>query len=207
MGSQYDIYNKPDFITDPAFGRPIGYFISRLVSTITSDGYGLIDLASYLDDILEAALTPQNIFVSIIEGLAERANLKDSDSIVLPGNKKITIEVLKQRFERLGDIYSLKELISDLYQRRYLNGPADRLCKRYDFKVVVFGHTHNAMLDKDWFLTKDRIYANTACWCKPKHAHSVEVDKNPDGSNKMCVYLHEVNNKGVSTIIANEDIE
>ena len=205
-GSQYDIYNKPDYVTDPAFGRPIGYFISRLVSTIGSDGFGLIDLADYLDDILEAALTPQNIFASIIEGLAERANLKETDGIVLPGQKKISIQALKERFQKLSEVYSINELISDLYQRRYLNGPADRLCKRYEFQVVVFGHTHNAMLDKDWFLTADRIYANSGCWCKP-NAHSVEVDKSQDTKKqKTRVRLHKVNLKGESSVIADEEI-
>lgn len=205
-GSQYDIYNKPDYVTDPAFGRPIGYFISRLVSTIGADGYGLIDLADYLDDILEAALSSQNIFASIIEGLAERASMKEADRIVLPQQKGISIAELKERFERLSDVYTLNELISDLYQRRYLNGPADRLCKRYDFNVVVFGHTHNAMLDKDWFLTADRIYANTGCWCK-KHAHSVEVDKSQDQNQKTRVRLHKVSLDGSSTVIADEEIE
>jgi UDP-2,3-diacylglucosamine pyrophosphatase LpxH len=204
-GSQYDIYNKPDFVTDPAFGRPIGYFISRLVSTIGTDGYGLIDLPDYLDDILEAALTSQNIFSSIIEGLAEKAKMKETDNIVLPQQKKISIEDLKKRFERLSEVYSLNELINDLYQRRYLNGPADRLCKRFDFNVVIFGHTHNAMLDKDWFLTDDRIYANTGCWCK-KNAHSVEVDKSQDTKKKTRVRLHKVNPDGASSVIAEEEI-
>lgn len=101
--------------------------------------------------------------------------MKGTDSIVLPQQKKISIQALKQRFERLSDVYNLNELINDLYQRRYLNGPAERLCKRFNFNVVIFGHTHNAMLDKDWFFTEDRIYANTGCWCKP-NAHCVEVD-------------------------------
>jgi len=194
-GHQYDIYSKPDFITDPAFGRPIGYFISRLAASMKSSGYGIIDLASYIDDILEAALTTQNIFSSIIEGLAERANMKETDNIVMPGQKKITIADLKLRFEKLNDIYTLNELISDLYQRRYLNGPADRLCSKHDLNVVIFGHTHNAMIDKDWFLTEDRIYANTGSWCKD-NAYSVEVDKSQDPKRPTFVRLHKVDMDG-----------
>jgi UDP-2,3-diacylglucosamine pyrophosphatase LpxH len=205
-GSRYDIYNKPDFVTDPAYGRPIGYFISRLVSSIGTEGYGIIDLADYLDDILEAALTDQNIFSSIIEGLAERAGMKETDSVVLPQRKKITIEALKQRFEALSNVYSHTEMISDLYQRRYLHGPADRLCKKYDFNVVVFGHTHNALLDKDWFLKEDRIYANTGCWCK-RNAHSVEVDKSQDPKKKTWVRLHKVAPDGKSKVIAEEEVD
>ncbi len=193
-GNQYDIYNKPDYITDPAYGRPIGYFISRLVTSINSGGFGLLDLPTYLDDLLEAALTSQNIFSSIIEGLAERAGMHDKDSIKMPDQKKVSIGSLKERYEKLSEIYSLSELISDLYQRRYLNGPADRLCQKYDFKVVVFGHTHNAMIDKDFFLVEDRIYANTGSWCK-NNAYCVEIDKS-DASNTTQVFLHKIDKKG-----------
>jgi UDP-2,3-diacylglucosamine pyrophosphatase LpxH len=193
-GHQYDIYNKPDFVTDPAYGRPIGYYISRLVASINSGGFGLLDLPTYLDDVLEAALTPQNIFGSIIEGLAERAGLKDKDTIMMPDQKKISIESLKERYQKLSEIYSPSELISDLYHRRYLNGPADRLCQKYDFKVVVFGHTHNGMIDKDFFLVEDRIYANTGSWCK-ENAYCVEIDKS-DSSKTVQVFLHKIDKKG-----------
>jgi UDP-2,3-diacylglucosamine pyrophosphatase LpxH len=193
-GHRFDIYNKPDFVTDPAFGRPIGYYISRLVTSANGGGYGILDLASYLDDIIEAALTSQNIFSSIIEGLAEQAGLSDKGKIRMPGGKSITVGELKERYERLSGVYSQTELISDLYQRRYLNGPADRLCGKNDFQVVVFGHTHNAMLDKDFFLVEDRIYANTGSWCK-EHAYCVEIDKGPS-SLPTKVMLHKVTGKG-----------
>ena len=204
-GNQYDIYNKPDYITDPAYGRPIGYFISRLVTSINSGGLGLLDLPTYLDDVLEAALTSQNIFSSIIEGLAERAGLKDKDTIKMPDQKKVSIESLKERYEKLGEIYSLSELISDLYQRRYLNGPADRLCQKFDFKVVVFGHTHNAMIDKDFFLVEDRIYANTGSWCK-NNAYCVEIDKS-DSFKSTKVFLHKVDNKGKISDTQKKEVE
>ena len=205
-GHNYDIYNKPDFVTDPAFGRPIGYFISRLAASIDSDDYGIIDLAGYLDDILEAAVTSQNIFSSIIEALAERAKMNDDDKIHMPQQQKISIGSLKDRFKRLSDVYNQNDLISDLYERRYLNGPADRLCKRYDYDVVVFGHTHNAMIDKDWFFTEDRIYANCGSWCKD-NAYSVEIDKSQDPQKPTKVVLHKVDKKGKSIIFKQEEIK
>lgn len=204
-GHHYDIFNKPDFATDPAFGRPIGYFISRLVASIDSSGYGIIDLAGYLDDILEAALTSQNIFSSIIEGLAERANMNDDSKISMPQQRKVTVAGLKERYERLGEVYNVNELISDLYERRYLNGPADRLCKRNDYNVVVFGHTHNALIDKDWIFVDDRIYANTGCWCK-ENAYSVEIDKSQDPQKTSTVSLHKVDKKGKSAVVGKEKI-
>ena len=98
------------------------------------------------------------------------------DEVLLPGDNRISINQLKERYQKLGEVYNLSELISDLYERRYLNGPADRLCQQNDYRVVVFGHTHNALIDMDFFLVKDRIYANTGCFCKDK-AYCVEIDK------------------------------
>lgn len=194
-GHRFDIYNKPDYFTDPAYGRPIGYFISRLVSSFDDGGLGILDLPGFLDDVLEAAFTSQNIFSSIIEGLAEKAEMKDSDQVRMADQKKVSIGELKDRYDKLSEIYNINELINDLYQRRYLNGPADRICQKYDFNVVVFGHTHNALIDKDFFLVEDRIYANTGSWCKNK-AYCVEIDKNPDSSNSIKVYLHKIDKQG-----------
>ena len=194
-GNRFDIYNKPDFITDPAYGRPIGYYISRLVASAGGREIGILDLPNFIDDIIEAAVTEQNIFSSIIEGLSERANMGDKDSIRMPNNKEITIAELKERYERLSYVYNKRELIVDLYQRRYLNGPADRLCQKYDFNVVVFGHTHNAMIDKDYFLVEDRIYANTGSWCKD-NAYCVEIDKSPRPGRPVKVNLYTVNPDG-----------
>lgn len=194
-GHHFDLYNKPDFVTDPAYGRPIGYFISRLAASINGKDFGILDLPSYLDDIIEAALTPQNIFNAIIEGLAEKAGMRDRDEIKLPNRQAVSIGALKDRFERLSGVYSKTELINDLYQRRYLHGPADRLCRQQDFNVVVFGHTHNALIDKDFFLIEDRIYANTGSWAKD-HAYCVEIDKSQDPASPTKVHLHSVKMDG-----------
>ena len=119
----------------------------------------------------------------------------DEDSIQMPNNKEITIGKLKERYDRLSDVYNKRELIVDLYQRRYLNGPADRLCQKFDFNIIVFGHTHNAMIDKDYFLVEDRIYANTGSWCKD-NAYCIEIDKNPRSSQPVKVNLYRVRDDG-----------
>jgi len=194
-GNEYDLFNKLDYRTDPAFGMPIGYFISRLIASTRGSGYGIIELPRYVDDILEAAISSQNLYTSIIEGLAERAGLGDNDELEMPTGRSLRIIEIKERYNRLDQIYSKFELLNNLYDRRYLNGSADRLCKNFDFNVVVFGHTHKAMLDKDFFLVEDRIYANTGSWCK-ENAYFVEVDKNPDPSLPTYVYLHKVKKNG-----------
>jgi len=205
-GHQYDIYNKPDYFCDPAFGRPIGYFITRLMTSAGQVQFNLLDLPGVIDDILEAALTSQTIFASIIEALAERAGMTGDDEVLLPGDKRISINQLKDRYQKLGEVYNLSELISDLYERRYLHGPADRLCQQHDYHVVVFGHTHNALIDKDFFLVKDRIYANTGCFCKDK-AYCVEIDKGTDPKKPIKVSLNQVESDGGMNLIEAQEIK
>jgi len=205
-GHQYDIYNKPDYFCDPAFGRPIGYFITRLMTSAGQVQFNLLDLPGVIDDILEAALSSQTIFASIIEALAERAGMTGDDEVLLPGDNRISINQLKERYQKLGEVYNLSELISDLYERRYLHGPADRLCQQHDYRVVVFGHTHNALIDKDFFLVKDRIYANTGCFCK-NNAYCVEIDKSTVPGQPIVVRLNKVKSNGELEEVRTERID
>ena len=48
-------------------------------------------ITTYFDDLLEAVFTPQNLFSSMIEGLAEKAGLSDTEEIVLSDTKTISI--------------------------------------------------------------------------------------------------------------------
>lgn len=171
-----DIFNKPDYFCDPAFGRPIGYVISRLVSSFSTSGYSLFDLPTYLDDIAEAVVTDQNIYETIIEGLAERAGMAEDDMIKMPYGNDLSIKEAKARYRKLEKKYSLSEFVRELWDRSSLGWHADRLCSKNDINVVIFGHSHKALIDKDFFLVKDRIYANTGSWCK-KNAYCVMVEK------------------------------
>jgi UDP-2,3-diacylglucosamine pyrophosphatase LpxH len=172
-----DIFNKPDYFCDPAFGRPIGYIISRLVTSFSTSGYSLFDLPTYIDDIVEAAVTKQNIYESIIEGLAERAEMDDDSVIKMPHKKELSIREAKSRYRKLEEKYGFSEFIRELWDRSSLGWHADRMCQKNDINIVIFGHSHKALIDKDFFLVKDRIYANTGTWCK-KNAYCVKVEKN-----------------------------
>jgi UDP-2,3-diacylglucosamine pyrophosphatase LpxH len=191
-GNRFDeIFNAKDYFCDPAFGRPIGYIISRLVSSFTNSGYSLIDLPTYLDDIVEAAGPDQNIFETIIEGLAERADMDDNDVIKMPLGKTQSIKEAKSRYGKLEEKYGFSDFIRELWDRSALGWHADRMCHQDDVNVVIFGHSHKAMIDKDFFLVKDRIYANTGCWCKP-NAYCVSVEK----TKSLKVNLLKIDSKG-----------
>jgi UDP-2,3-diacylglucosamine pyrophosphatase LpxH len=228
-GNRFDIFNKPDYITDPAYGTPVGYFIRRLIASAGGREIDILDLSGSIDDIIEAAVTEQNIFSSIIEGLAERINMGDADSILMPNGKQIAIGELKERYKKLSGVYNKRELIADLSQRMYLNESADHLCQKYDFNgdsddvtveskngdhinhfklainIVVFGHTLNAMVDKDFYLVENRIYANTGSWCKDK-AYCVEIDKSARTSGQVRVNLYSVTDDGALKKEASEKV-
>ena len=88
--------------------------------------------------------------------------------------------------------YSFSEFVRELWDRASLGWQADRLCSQSDVNIVIFGHSHKAVLDKDFFLVKDRIYANSGAWCKP-NAYCVMVDKQ---KKTIKVSLWKVGPKG-----------
>jgi hypothetical protein len=62
----------------------------------------------------------------------------------------------------------------------------DRLSRQHGHKVVVFGHTHVGKIDKDSLFVKDRVYANSGCWCG-KEAHCVVVEPGDDGQTAVSL--------------------
>lgn len=192
-GHLHTLFNVMDYRSDPAFGRPIGYFISRLVASI--GGHGIADVLRHLDDILEAVFTPQTLASSIIEALAERAGMKGDAKIIMPkGESPISIDEVKDKYKDLNSHFGFFEAAERVSRDiGGLGGAADKLSKKMAYNVVLFGHTHKAMLDKDWVFVEDRIYANTGAWCI-EQAHCAEVDK-VDGQ-KLIVRVHEVDKNG-----------
>ena len=79
----------------------------------------------------------------------------------------------------------------------------DRLSAKKGYKIVIFGHTHKAKIDKDSLFVADRIYANTGCWSQKK-AHCVIVEADTD--NKATVNLCRVKNSGRAVPVEKETI-
>lgn len=202
-GHDYDIFNKLDYTADPGNGIPIGYFITRLSNTIPGGADAPRNLPAYLDDLLEATFTRQNLFSSMIEALAEKAGLSENDGVFLPDGRKVSIAELKTRYAVLGEEYTPDQVIANLYARRYMDVPADRLCHENQYKIVVFGHTHKRYMDKDWLFVDDRIYANTGAWCLDD-AHCVEVDHRPGKPSRVKIY--QVADDGSYSLFAEESV-
>ena len=173
-GSAYAMFNAPDAINSPGSRIPLGYFISRVVATNARDtGSAERHYWTYADDLLET-LGPQRLAASVFEAMLEDAGLRDDTKIRMPKrNGKavvVTAGQVKERYACLYDqwqeIYgsgvAFKAMMAEI---GFLGKLADRLCKKGDTNIVIFGHSHDWRLDTDTWFVGDRIYANCGTWC------------------------------------------
>ena len=173
-GSAYAMFNAPDAINSPGSRLPLGYFISRVVATKSRDT-GSVDRHywTYADDLLEI-LGPQRLAAGVFEAILEEACLNDKTEILMPKRngkaKSVTAGQVKEKYAALYDQWqetygagvAFKAMMAEI---GLLGNLADRLCKKSDTNVVIFGHSHDWELDKDKWFVDDRIYANCGTWC------------------------------------------
>jgi UDP-2,3-diacylglucosamine pyrophosphatase LpxH len=200
-GSAHAMFNAPDPINNPGSRLPLGYYISRVVATkYYNTGHGDRHWWTYVDDILEA-VGPDRLAASAFEAVLEEAGLSFNTKIVMPSRNgqpvTITAQEVKDKYqnlytqwqERVGVGIALKSILAEI---GYLDDAADRLCKKNDTNIVVFGHSHDWVLDKDSWFVDDRIYANCGTWCdspeKPWTYAEVETLR---GSNQRIVRVQE----------------
>lgn len=173
-GSSHAMFNAPDPINNPGSRLPLGYYISRVVATKTyNTGHGDRHWWTYVDDMVEA-VGPDKIASCVFEALLEEASLPLNTQILMPKRDGQTMLVdageISERYknlysqwkERMGVGIAFKSILAEI---GYLDDAADRLCKKNDTKIVVFGHSHDWELDKDSWFVEDRIYANCGTWC------------------------------------------
>lgn len=198
-GNKYVLFNKSH--SGIASGRPIGYFITRLVEHMGGYVNRFQDLISYSDDVIQLAAGKSNFFSALIEALAERADVKEI--VMNSSGRKIPIKKVKKMYNPLAKKYNLIEVLTKLPNEGELEHVGDRLCNKKGYKIVIFGHTHKAKIDKDSVLVADRIYANAGCWSQKK-AHCIMVDLNKKGDT--VVQLCRVENSGRAVKVEKEKI-
>lgn len=200
-GSAHAMFNAPDPINNPGSRLPLGYYISRVVATRNHNtGHTDRHWWTYVDDILEA-VGPDKFAACVFEALLEEAHLPLNTEIIMPKRNGQPVTVNAQQIsetyenlydqwkERVGAGIAFKSILAEI---GYLDDAADRLCKKNDTNIVVFGHSHNWELDKDSWFVEDRIYANCGTWCdSPKKPWTyVEVETLRD-QNTRWVRVHE----------------
>ena len=196
-GNNHVLFNKSYPMI--AGGRPIGYFITRLVEHLGGYVSRFHDLISYSDDVIKLVAGKSNFFALLIQALADRAGVKE---IVMNSvGRKLTIKEIKKMYKPLADKHSPIEALTKMALEGELEPVGDRLCQKRGYKTVIFGHTHKAKIDRDSFLVADRIYANAGCWSQKK-AHCVIVDRTKKGNTS--VKLCRVKNSGRPVVVDKE---
>ena len=182
-GSSHAMFNAPDPQHDPRKRLPLGYFITRVVTTRAArTGQTGRTWGSYLDDALETMFTSQKIAASVFEGVLEEAGIPESAPITMPDGSSITTGEVKARYADLYDHWCASHsgfgagIRAVLAEFDYLDDFADQVCKRGGTNIVVLGHSHRPEIDKDTWFVDDRIYANAGAWCEDEDSGSfVEI--------------------------------
>lgn len=193
-GHRFTLFNQS--YPDVANGLPIGYPITRLAEHLGGYVRGFKDLIGYLDEAFDLVTGRANIFAAIIEGLAERAN---AEQIIMSGQETISVDQVKSLYKNLAYHDQPFKVGRKLANEGDLEKFGDRLSEQHGHKVVVFGHTHAAKIDKDSLFVKDRVYVNSGNWCG-KEAHCVVVE--PGDNGKTAASLLAIDAAG--EIVADE---
>jgi UDP-2,3-diacylglucosamine pyrophosphatase LpxH len=189
-GHRFTLFNRS--FQEVADGLPIGYPITRLAEHLGGYVRGFRDLIGYLDEAFDLVTGQVNIFEAIIQGLAERAGAKQ---IIMSEQETIPIDQVKSSYKHMKYHDQPIKVGWKLANEEDLEKNADRQSQKHGYKVVVFGHTHNAKIDKDSIFVKDRVYVNSGNWCG-KVAHCVVVE--PGENGKTAVSLLAIDATGES---------
>jgi len=174
-GHQFTLFNQS--YPEVADGLPIGYPITRLAEHLGGYIRGFKDLIGYMDEAFDVISGRANIFEAIIEGLAERAK---AEQILMSAQETLTIDQVKSLYKDLKYHDQPFKVGRKLANEGDLEKFGDHLSEEQGYKVVVFGHTHAAKIDKDSLFVEDRIYVNSGNWCG-KEAHCVVVEPGDNG--------------------------
>jgi UDP-2,3-diacylglucosamine pyrophosphatase LpxH len=204
-GSAQGMFNAPDPQNDPRLELPVGYFLTRIITTRAArTGETDRKWMSYFDDVMDVVSSSKHLATAVFNALLEEARIPDSASVALPGDTSITVQDMKARY---ADVYEqwcashkgfgagIRGILAEFH---YLDDMADQLCKRGDVTVVVLGHSHNPEFDKDKWFVKDRIYANSGAWCEKQDSGTfVEVQST---DKEHVVRVREWNGKEAKTL-------
>jgi len=211
-GHNYDLFNAPDQMTTEGSLLPPGYFITRIFATknLISEEFNQMPLKT---EAVESII--QEIEYMLGWGVAvDSFSIPDFDQDkpqIVTG-----VDGYEQLYSPNGarDIYT-KTIGPDWAQRQIQNGvyqPEPFLVGEMNgsgkfwwfgtleasavlqyflpqrAKIVVFGHTHQAMIRKDLWTTY-KIYANSGTWVDTKYL-------NEGALNRTCVVLNTSGSTG-----------
>lgn len=229
-GHRYDFFNAPDSLTRAGRLLPPGYFISRVYATKTAaDGPVLESAGAGSADLEFVAAWDIAIADINVHGLDKDARIikmgidgytNDMSVNGARDNYSATIGSNWDQRQSINGVYSRMSETSAILSGSGIGWWGD-LEEPADFqylipgraKIVVFGHSHKAMLKKD-LVTLERIYANTGTWIDAKYVKSGYptcsfIVISPSIINETetdTVTLYQYNGAGAASPLAEEHI-
>ena len=191
-GHQYALFNRPDPKNGGHLRLPLGYYITRLHTSLGETRKARASLVLQIIDESFQVMGPEKLPESVLDALKDavemthksnEVDLFDMGNMCAAQEYKDVRERYRNLFddwkEAIGFWQSVQMIMCELNR---LGTVADQLC-RDGVDIVVFGHSHDTKMDKDSWFVKDRIYANCGYWCgfgeKEKvedNAHFVQTD-------------------------------
>jgi UDP-2,3-diacylglucosamine pyrophosphatase LpxH len=192
-GHQHALFNCPDVRNGGYLRLPLGYYITRLHTSLGETRKAKFNLIAQIIDESFQAMGSEKLPESVLDALKDAIENTFSGRKVSNFNMKgicpnQDFEDVRTRYRNLFDDWrkakgfwqSIQMIMCELNR---LGTVADQLC-RDGVDIVIFGHSHGTKMDKDSWCVKDRIYANCGYWCGlgekdriQDHAHFVETDK------------------------------
>jgi UDP-2,3-diacylglucosamine pyrophosphatase LpxH len=191
-GHRYALFNCPDVRNGGYLRLPLGYYITRLHTTLGKTRKSKFNLIAQIIDESFQLMGPEKLPESVLDALRDAVENTTGKKVKKFNMKGICADQdfkdVRDRYRNLFDDWrkakgfwwSVQMIMCELNR---LGTIADQLCDG-DVNIVIFGHSHDTKMDKDTWLVKDRIYANCGYWCglgeKDKiedHAHFVEADE------------------------------
>jgi UDP-2,3-diacylglucosamine pyrophosphatase LpxH len=210
-GHNYDLYNAPDSVTTAGSLLPPGYFITRIYAT----GNLLSSTKLPLAVLSTEGMDDELIYTSSWDLAVASINLPDFDPIDPQIYTHVDGYTQLYSTNEARDIYT-QNIASHWEERQIINGVhvpnsvivgimngsgkflwfgtleysaiAQYFTKDPQIHIVVFGHTHHALLKQNWE-TLDNIYANSGTWVDKKYLN--------DGAlTGTCVVLNTAASSG-----------
>lgn len=225
-GHRYDFFNSPDPLTRAGSLLPPGYFISRVYATKMLEGPVVEAMGADVEFVAGWDIAIADINVKNLD--------KDAPIIKMGINgytATMSVNDAKANYDQnIGTQWDQRQSINGVYAKMMewtailsgsgigwwgdLEEPADlQYLVPNRAKIVVFGHSHKAMLKKD-LITLEKIYANTGTWINANlvasgYSTRTFVVINPavsSGSEVDMVTLYQYNGVGDLSKLAEESI-
>lgn len=200
-GHQFGMYNA----YDPENSLPLGHYISRLYASTKVPGRWQTRLAIALKGAVAGIPNP---FVNApLSYLAGQVGIDDDHRIVKVDGGIITLGGVRRLYADLPDRWIksnglLGPIESALEETPSgLTSEAENTAKKFQKKVVVFGHTHVAEISyvqiynnvpgrlSTW--ENIAVYANCGSWCEANAQYTYVVDEYDEVQKKHTVSLME----------------